>query len=93
MTKTVAEFEIGVVTTDIHGNGKYSVVIGPVPSGTYELEFFARNGAGCLLVNGGPCDANHAEADFQSPGPIWKRNQDYGALSGEKHAAACGKCA
>ena len=70
MTKTVAEFEIGVVTTDIHGNGKYSVVIGPVPSGTYELEFFARNGAGCLLVNGGPCDANHAEADFQSPGPF-----------------------
>jgi hypothetical protein len=72
VTATVAEFEIGVVTTDIHGNGNYSVVIGPVPAGTYELEFFARNGAGCLLINGGPCDANHAEADFQSPGPFGK---------------------
>jgi hypothetical protein len=29
-----------------------------------------RNGAGCDLINGGPCDVNHAEADYQSPGPF-----------------------
>jgi hypothetical protein len=23
------------------------------------------------LVGGGPCDTNHAEADFQSPGPTF----------------------
>jgi hypothetical protein len=71
VTATIAEVEVGVVTTDIHGNGSFTVVIGPVASGTYELEFFVRNGAGCDLLNGGPCDANHAEADFQSPGPIF----------------------
>ena len=71
VTKTVVEVEVVVVVTDIHGNGKFSVVIGPVASGTYSLEFFARNGAGCDLINGGPCDANHGEADFQSPGPTF----------------------
>lgn len=69
-TATVAEVEVGVVATDLHGNGKFSVVVGPVPSGTYQVEFFARNGAGCDFINGGPCDTNHAEADFQSPGPF-----------------------
>jgi hypothetical protein len=71
VTKTVAEVELGVIATDIHGNGKYSVVVGPVASGTYELEFFTRNGAGCDFLNGGPCDVTHAEADFQSPGPTF----------------------
>jgi len=70
VTASVAAVEVGVVTTDIHGNGKFSVVIGPVASGTYMLEFIVRNGAGCGLINGGPCDPNHAEADFQSPGPF-----------------------
>ena len=70
VTATVAEVEVGVVTTDLHGNGSFKIVIGPVPSGTYQVEFFARNGAGCDFINGGPCDANHAEADFQSPGPF-----------------------
>ena len=69
VTATVAEVEVGVVTTDLRGNGSYKIVIGPVPSGTYSLEFFVRNGAGCDFINGGPCDANHAAADFQSPGP------------------------
>lgn len=69
VTATVAEVEVGVITTDIFGNGAYKIVIGPVPSGTYSLEFFVRNGAGCDFINGGPCDVNHAEADFQSPGP------------------------
>ena len=70
VTASVAAIEVGVVTTDIHGTGKFSVVIGPVASGTYMLEFIVRNGAGCGLINGGPCDVNHAEADFQSPGPF-----------------------
>ena len=70
VTATVAEVEVGVITTDLHGNGTYKVVVGPVPSGTYQLEFFVRNGAGCDFINGGPCDANHAAADFQSPGPF-----------------------
>jgi hypothetical protein len=66
VTKDSAEIEVGVVTTDIHGNGSFTVVIGPVPSGTYELEFFARDGAGCNL-NGGGGTATCA-VDFQSPG-------------------------
>jgi hypothetical protein len=57
-----------VVLTDIHGNGSFAVVIGPVPSGTYELEFFARDGAGCN-VNGGGGLAT-CPVDFQSPGPF-----------------------
>lgn len=70
VTATVAEVEIGVITTDSTGKGSYKIVVGPVPAGTYELEFFVRNGAGCDFINGGPCDANHAASDFQSPGPF-----------------------
>ena len=71
VTASVAEVEVGVVFTDIHGNGKFTVVIGPVPTGTYHLEFFARNGAGCEVNGGGGNDVNHCEADFQSPGPTF----------------------
>src|SRR4051812_39450258 len=39
LTKSAAVVELGVVTTDIHGNGKFAVVVGPVASGTYDLEF------------------------------------------------------
>jgi hypothetical protein len=70
VTASVAAVELGVITTDIRGNGTFNVVVGPVASGTYTLEFIARNGAGCGLVGGGGCDTNHAEADFQSPGPF-----------------------
>jgi hypothetical protein len=70
VTASVAAVELGVVTTDIHGNGAFNVVVGPVASGTYTIEFIARNGAGCGLVGGGPCDVDHAEGDFQSPGPF-----------------------
>jgi hypothetical protein len=70
VTATIAEVEVGVVTTDLNGKGSFKVVIGPVLAGTYQVSFFARNGAGCNLINGGPCDTNHAEADFQSPGPF-----------------------
>lgn len=68
VTKDSAEIEVGVVTTDIHGNGSFTVVIGPVPSGTYELEFFARDGAGCNINGGGGLAT--CPVDFQSPGPF-----------------------
>ena len=67
VTKDYAEVEVGVVTTDIHGNGSFTVVIGPVPSGTYEVEFFARDGAGCDVTGGG--GSTFCAVDFQSPGP------------------------
>jgi len=67
VTKTVAWTEVGVVTTDIHGNGFFTVVIGPVPSGTYDVELYARDGAGCDLTGGG----YDCKIDFQSPGPTF----------------------
>jgi len=70
VTATSAEVEVGVVLTDIHGNGTLTVVIGPIPSGTYKLEFFARNGAGCNVNGGGGNSGDICEADFQSPGPF-----------------------
>ena len=69
VTKDSAEVELGVVLTDIHGNGSLTVVIGPVPSGTYDLEFFARDGAGCN-VSGGAGNGSDCAVDFQSPGPF-----------------------
>jgi hypothetical protein len=69
VSTTSAEAEVGVVFTDLHGNGTFKVVIGPVPAGTYQLEFFARNGAGCN-VNGGAGNGSDCSADFQSPGPF-----------------------
>jgi hypothetical protein len=66
VTRDSAEVELGVVTTDIHGNGSFTVVIGPVPSGTYELEFFARDGAGCNINGGGGLAT--CPVDFQSLG-------------------------
>ena len=72
VTRSIAGVEFGVVTTDIHGNGIFSVAVGPIASGTYHLEFTTRNGAGCDLTGGGnPTDPNICNADFQSPGPIF----------------------
>jgi hypothetical protein len=69
ITLNDAWVEVGVVLTDIHGNGKFSVVIGPIAAGTYKFEFHAREGAGCY-VNGGGGNGLCA-VDFQSPGPTW----------------------
>jgi len=69
VTKAVASVEFGVVTTDIHGNGSFSVVVGPIAAGTYDLEFVARDGAGCNLV-GGAGNGSDCAVDFQSPGPF-----------------------
>ena len=71
VTASIAEVEVGVVLTDIHGNGSFTVVIGPIAAGTYHLEFFARNGAGCDVNGGGGNSTAICEADFQSPGPTF----------------------
>lgn len=70
VTKTVAAVELGVVTTDEHGNGTFTVVIGPIAAGTYDLEFQARDGAGCQLT-GGAGNGADCYVDFQSPGPTF----------------------
>jgi hypothetical protein len=71
VTASIAEIEVGAVLTDLHGNGSFKVVIGPVPSGTYQVEFFSRNGAGCDVNGGGGNGGDICEADFQSPGPTF----------------------
>ena len=71
VTKTAVAIEFGVVTTDIHGNGSFTVVVGPIVAGTYDLEFDARNGAGCGLTGGGGNTTSTCAADFQSPGPTF----------------------
>ena len=72
VTKTATEIEVGVVTTDIHGNGSFTVVIGPVATGAYDVEFFAHNGAGCWLTGGGAGNqTSDCGGDFQSPGPTF----------------------
>jgi hypothetical protein len=63
VTRSSANVFVGVVTTDIHGDGSFSVVIGPIDAGTYDVEFWARDGAA-------GCDGNQG-SDFQSPGPVW----------------------
>jgi hypothetical protein len=70
VTRTAIAVEFGVVTTDIHGNGTLTVVVGPIV-GTYDLEFDARNGAGCDLTGGAGNTVSTCEADFQSPGPTF----------------------
>jgi hypothetical protein len=67
VTKSAAEVEVGVVTTDAHGNGTLAVAITGVASGTYQVEFFVRDGAGCNLNGGG--GNSGCGVDFQSPGP------------------------
>jgi hypothetical protein len=60
------------VTTDIHGNGCFTVVVGPIASGTYDVEFDARDGAGCNLT-GGASNGSDCASDFQLPGPsAWR---------------------
>lgn len=70
VTATVDLTEVGVVTTDAMGNGTFSVVIGPIQSGIYQLEFDVRNGAGCAVKGGGGTRPRTCNVDFQSPGPF-----------------------
>jgi hypothetical protein len=68
VTKSIALAELGVVTTDINGDGSFTVVVGPIVSGTYDLEFVAIDGAGCFLIGG---EGDSCIGDFQSPGPVF----------------------
>lgn len=66
VAENYAEVQLGVVLTDLYGNGSFTVVVGPIAAGTYELEFGAMNGTGCCVIGG---DSTCAK-DFQSPGPF-----------------------
>ena len=68
VTRSMACIEFGVVTTDMSGNGTFSVTVGPLPSGVYKGEFGARNGAGCGLRGGG--GNSTCNVVFLSPGPF-----------------------
>jgi len=70
VTASAVYAEVGVVTTDINGDGSFAVVIGPVAAGTYDVEFRALDGAGCALT-GGAGNGSDCDADFQSPGPTF----------------------
>ena len=70
VTASAVYTEVGVVTTDMNGNGTFAVVIGPVAAGTYDVEFRALDGAGCALT-GGAGNGPDCDADFQSPGPTF----------------------
>jgi hypothetical protein len=70
VTKSITQVELGVVTTDIHGNGSFTVTVGPITAGTYDVEFMARDGAGCFLT-GGAGNGSDCAGDFQSPGPTF----------------------
>jgi len=67
-TATVESVEMGVVTSDRTGKGSFNVVVGPIASGSYEMEFTVRNGAGCNLIGGS--GSTGCAIDFQSPGPF-----------------------
>jgi len=69
VTEAIAGAYFGVVLTDIHGNGSFTVVVGPIAPGTYQVSFEALNGAGCLLNGGG--GNSTCVGDFQSPGPTF----------------------
>lgn len=64
VTKTAAGVAFGVVLTDINGNGSFSVTVGPITPGTYQMEFAASDGV--FLGCGG-----NGATDFQSPGPVF----------------------
>lgn len=70
VTETAASVQVGVVTTDINGDGTFTVVIGPIASGNYDVEFQAEDGAGCNLT-GGAGNGSDCDTDFQAPGPTW----------------------
>ena len=69
VTASAAYSEVGVVTTDLNGNGVFAVSIGPIAAGTYKVEFRALDGAGCNLI-GGAGNGSDCDSDFQSPGPF-----------------------
>jgi len=67
-TATVASVEMAVILTDLHGKGSAKVIVGPIASGSYDVEFTVRNGAGCNVTGG--AGNSLCGIDFQSPGPF-----------------------
>jgi hypothetical protein len=67
VTANRAEVELGVVLTDINGNGTVSVAVTKPAAGTYSLEFLLRDGSGCHISGGN----GNCQVDFQSPGPTF----------------------
>jgi hypothetical protein len=70
VTENVVSVEMGAVTTDLNGNGTFEISVGPIYSGPYNLEFDARDAAGCNLIGGADPDGTDCYVDFQSPGPF-----------------------
>jgi hypothetical protein len=68
VTANVYVVELGVVTTDAHGNGLLAVAVNGLAADTYNLSFDVRDGAGCHLTGG---NAGACNVDFQSPGPTF----------------------
>jgi hypothetical protein len=68
-TASVSAVEFGVILTDGKGNGAVTVSTGPVAAGNYNVEFHARDGAGCNVTGGGN-GSSICALDFQSPGPF-----------------------
>jgi hypothetical protein len=69
VTAEILAVELGTVLTDAKGTGSFQVVVDHVKSGTYAVEFGARDGAGCYVL-GGAGNGNNCLLDFQSPGPF-----------------------
>ena len=70
VTASIKQAEFAVVLTDAKGSGTVRVSVGAPLSGSYAVEFDARNGAGCGVAGGGGNNANTCDVDFQSPGPF-----------------------
>jgi hypothetical protein len=70
VTANVYAVELGVVTTDAHGNGLFAVAISGLAPDAYQLTFDVRDGAGCDLT-GGSTAGSVCALDFQSPGPTF----------------------
>jgi hypothetical protein len=70
VTENVVAVEMGVVTTDLNGDGSFAITVGPIAPGPYNVEFDARDGAGCNLIGGAATVGLDCYVDFQSPGPF-----------------------
>jgi hypothetical protein len=71
VTENLVSVEMGVVTTDLNGNGTFEISVGPIASGPYNVEFDARDAAGCNLIGGAGDSGLPCYVDFQSPGPVF----------------------
>src|SRR2546425_2416326 len=70
ITRIVSGFELGILSLDTNGSGFLNVTISNVPLGTFQIEFFFRQGVPNLSIGCGgvpdPCPVL-----LQSPGPTF----------------------